>query len=153
MNSKIYKIGFFVLLAANIALIVFFTSTKPKHARPAQTDLKQEVASELGFSDDQRQAFKNLAKIHHQQMKDLKDKERELIKQYFAQLYSEQAEIPSSAMMDDIRFFQGEKVKVTYEHFIELKAICNEEQLPKFQQLMDKMTNVLLNEKRPPRGR
>lgn len=148
MNSKTYRIGFFALLLINIVLVLVFTLRPKPHGQPNGT--RDEVSSKLGFSEEQKAKFAVMVQDHRDKMGELRKEEQELIKKYFNYLSSQDQSDQQEELAEEIKVVQGKKLKVTYDHFQQVRTICEEHQLAGFEQLMDKMLRVLIGEKGPP---
>lgn len=152
MNNKAYRIGFFVLLVINVALVMFFISM-PKPPSPG-ANIMEEVSSKLGFNEEQKNRFVAMAKLHREQMMALNKQERELTRKYFSHLRQEDQEGQLQDLVNSIQTVQESKLKLTYNHFEEVKTICNADQIAHFDDLLDDIMRVLTGENnRPARQR
>ncbi|WP_157359740.1 hypothetical protein [Algoriphagus mannitolivorans] len=148
MNKSIYKIGFFILLAINIALMVIFSmgpKRPPQRPMPNQIGIKDEIARELGFSEEQKSQFEIMAKAHRENITSLEKIERTLISNYFDQLSQENPEEKKIKLMEEIQAINREKIEVTFSHFEELKGLCAPEQLEKFEEVIAKILPAITN--------
>ena len=143
MNNNKYKIGFFVLLVINIVLVAVF-SFRPRIPM-RQGGIKEEISIELGFTEEQRSIFDGLANNHRESIHALDKEEQELVRSFFSQLSSDQSNENQEIQIREILQLEREKIMVTYHHFEELKALCNEEQLSKFNRVMERIVPVLTN--------
>jgi len=148
MTSKAYKIGFFVLLVVNITLVMLFTF-RPK-PRMQGSNIMEVVSDKLGFSEDQKAMFAEMARDHRDQMVALNKQEHELTREYFSHLKLSNQEGPNQDFLARIKVIQEEKLTVTYTHFEEVKTVCREDQIANFDQLMDDMMRVLTGENNRP---
>lgn len=153
MSSKLFKTGFFILLAVNVALIV--VTMLPKQKRPPMNknrrDIKDEISETLGFNEQQKKTFEELAKAHNSQMKALEADEKKLITQYFNRIMQE-SNGEEKAILDQIKQTQENKINVTYEHFEDLKKLCNKEQMEQFDDIVKKLIVIIAgqNQQMPP---
>lgn len=156
MNSKMYRIGFFALLTINIALMVLFV-LGPKPPRPEgggpESGIKDEISRELGFTEAQKARFDEMAINHREAIRSLEDRERKLIKTFFEQLASTNANGNKEEQLQEILQLERDKIMVTYNHFEELRGICNEEQLTRFDKVMERVVPVLTNSSERPMQR
>jgi len=157
MNSKIYKIGFFILVVVNIVLVVVFTM-RPKMPI-SQEGIKDHISQDLQFNKEQTEIFEEMAKNHREAMRDLERKEQDLVRSFFHHLSLNHPEGDKEVMLQEILQLKKDKIMITYMHFEELKGICNEEQLAGFDNVLKRVVPILtnspgkaMNPGRPPRG-
>lgn len=148
MNSKIYKICFFVLLVINMALVLFLVlSPKP----PARLKgIKEQISEELRFNDQQKAVFDEMAMAHREQMNAISKQEKALIRKYLGQLVQKEGPVDEAAILQQINALHAQKIEVTYEHFAQLKSLCTDEQLVLYDQIVEQMLEVLLDSDRTP---
>lgn len=152
MNNKAYRIGFFALLVINVALVLFFVSMPKPPSQGA--NIMEEVSSKLDFNEEQKNRFVAMAKLHREQMMALNKQERELTREYFSHLRQENQEAKLQDLVNSIQTVQESKLKLTYDHFEEVKTICNADQIAHFDDLLDDIMRVLTGENnRPARQR
>lgn len=152
MNNKAYRIGFFALLVINLALVMFFISMPKPPSQGA--NIMEEVSSKLDFNEEQKNRFVAMAKLHREQMMALNKQERELTREYFSHLRQENQEAQLQDLVNSIQTVQESKLKLTYNHFEEVKTICNADQIAHFDDLLDDIMRVLTGENnRPARQR
>ncbi|WKV12427.1 hypothetical protein [Marivirga harenae] len=134
MNNKIYKIGFLVLLVINIAMLVLFV-LKPDRSR-SKEGIKEKIAMQLDFTEDQKSSFGEMVDKHRNAIRTLNDQERKLTDQYFSQLQSSSSATENLAKQEatfqEIMNVKSKKLSTTYLHLDDVKSLCNDEQLEKF---------------------
>ncbi|GAA0877195.1 hypothetical protein GCM10009119_01630 [Algoriphagus jejuensis] len=148
MNKSIYRIGFFILLVVNIALLVLFyfgPKRPPQRLQPNQAGIKDQLAMDLGFSEEQKARFDKMAMDHRDKVSRLENRERNLMDAYFDQLTKEDSEAEREQLLDEIQAINREKIEFTYSHFVELRGICTEEQLGKFDDALARILPALTN--------
>lgn len=95
--------------------------------------------------------------VHQQQMSALQQNHRKLVKEYFDFLkLSDIDEQEKNEKLEAIAKTESRKAEITFKHFEELKAICNEEQQEAFENIVKNLQQVLVrgggNNLPPPRG-
>ncbi|UZR98954.1 hypothetical protein [Chondrinema litorale] len=145
MKNNMYKIGFFILIVVNIILVFVFIY-RPK-STIHQNRLLNEISNELAFTEMQKEMFEEMAKTHSDTIRNLKNQEVELVSLIFEQLSSTDHS-EKEATLQKILDLEKSKIMVTYNHFEELKAICNETQLANFDKVVDRIVPVLTGSKR-----
>lgn len=129
-----------ILIIGNIATLIFFWVG---HFRNQKMNSPREfLAKKLNFSDNQKSIYFNLAKEHNQSANKIRTQIKIDKDNFFKLLQSDQ-------ISDSVRNNEALKVSIsiqsldilTFEHFKKVRAICSEEQKPKFDELIQKMVN------------
>lgn len=157
-NSKIYKIGFFIMLTVNVAVIGFLVMGQPHPPGRAgvthQKDLKEEISNALNLTEKQQQQYYNSASEHREKLRLVERSQKEQAKQYLAFLrMTDPSEAKMKEVLSELSQLEMTKIETTYQHFEDLKGICIASQLADFDKVLDKVIGVLLNERennRPP---
>lgn len=138
MNKKA-KITIALLVLLNLVLMTFLYLGKPnppKHKQP-----KDIIIEKLGFDKSQKEEFKTLIIEHRKNVKNLQDE----IAHYKTILYQEINKNKTN-INDSISAIIGLKFqeleKVHFNHFLEIKNICKEEQKEKFQDLTKHLQTI-----------
>ena len=149
LNNTIatWIIGFLIL--ANIATLGFFWIGHFKNQRDHSP--KEFLSKKLNFSKNQKEAYFNLAKEHNESAKTIRDQIK-IDKENLFQL------LKSDKINDSVRNDKALKVStsiqsldiLTFEHFRKVRAICTEEQKPKFDELIQKMVNAVNQTQKAP---
>ncbi len=142
MNKKIYPIGFFLMLAINIALISFIALSPSKTQHERKRGMKDHIGSQLGLSDEQKATFEQMVKNHRLRIRDIELQERALIGTYFKNLTVEEP-ISSDSVLAEINTLKKQRIQITYQHLEDLKSLCNEEQLEKFDTVLQRIIPML----------
>jgi Spy/CpxP family protein refolding chaperone len=99
------------------------------------------IIKQLKLDDKQQQQFTELRKQHHDRMRKTHEKDKELHDLYFSLL---KIDNPDKNKVDSIAILIGEQRKimatVTFDHFQQLRAICNTDQ----KKLFDETINDIL---------
>ncbi len=142
-TTTFYRIGFFVLLALNIALLIAVNIKKPRHQHPPKKEMKERLSHRLSFSEQQKVVFFKLVDEHHDRMKKNDKELKKLSKKYFDGLKGE----PSSDqffLLAQISSLETKKIEEVYQHFEAIKLLCNEEQLKAFPLVLEKALGPIL---------
>jgi periplasmic protein CpxP/Spy len=142
LNSKIVSWLIALLVVANITTLAFFWIghfIKQKGNSP-----KEFLSKNLNFSKSQKNAYFILAKEHNESAKIIRDQIKNDKESLFQLLKSD-------TINDSVRNDKALKVSMsiqaldilTFEHFRKVRAICTEEQKPQFDELIQKMVNVV----------
>lgn len=143
MSSQMYKVGFFILIAMNVLLVLVFTlKPAPSHQR---RDKKDELGNELRLSEEQKLAFDEMVINHREAIHHLENQERELLSSFFEQLSPENQNENKEALLQEILQVEKDKIMITFNHFEELRGICSEEQLTKFDKVIQQAFPMMKN--------
>lgn len=149
VKSKFFSWIIALLVLANIASLGFYWIGHFKNQR--DNSPKEFLAKKLNFSDSQKKTYFNLAKEHNQSAE--KIRERIIIdKDNFFKL------LKSNSIIDSSRNNAAWQVSLsiqsldilTFEHFKKVRALCTEEQKPKFDDLIQQMVNSVNSPQKGP---
>ena len=147
---KFYKIAFFAMLLLNVFVmgILFFKPQKPNHPKKYKKGIVIKHAQEIMHLDDEQVAsFKELAKKHGKGMKELDAKQRKFLKPLFQNI--DKSNSMDSVTLQKAGNYQSEKIKLTLEHFKEIKSILKEDQYDDFNTFIKKASILLLSSGKP----
>jgi periplasmic protein CpxP/Spy len=128
---KYWKIFAFILIALNIALIVFLLLGPPQGRHPGQKEdgaPGSYLVEKLKFNAQQESAFDKLKKAHHEKIMELKEEGNKLRKSFFDGLTSDSISSSKDSIVNKIAENQKQIELVTYNHFEEVKKLCTPEQ-------------------------
>ena len=129
-----------VLMLFNLATLVFHWANYLRVKR--DNTPKEFLAKKLHFSEEQKHVYFDLAREHNENAKTIR-KQIKIDKDGLFQL------LKSDIIIDSARNRAALQVSLsmqaldilTFEHFKKVRAICTEEQKPKFDELIQKMVN------------
>ena len=141
-NNKISTWLISILIIANIATLAFFWIGHFKNQK--ENSPKEFLSKNLNFSKSQKNAYFKLAKEHNESAKTIRDQIKNDKESLFQLLKSD-------TINDSVRNDKALKVSMsiqsldilTFEHFKKVRAICTEEQKPKFDELIQKMVSAV----------
>jgi Spy/CpxP family protein refolding chaperone len=146
-----------LLLMINVATLgfIWYTSFKlrvePPLNPPRQDSSNSFLADELGFTGEQSQKFEALKKEHRQGVQNIMQQTKELKDQLF-----ECIKTGDDAKAKELAEKLSENNKamelLTYEHFKEVRKICNDEQKVKFDKILIELVRGLEAQSPPPNG-
>ena len=148
---QFYKYAAIGLLFLNIAMLVFFFLTKPKH--PPMDGLKKDAKAILKMDDAQNEVFLKSVKEHQKKMEAFSQQQKKLLKPYFNNLIDSN-EIHEE-VLEQVEQLERKKIESIYQHFQEIKSILRADQLSGFKEFMNHATKRILQNPRkkphPPR--
>ena len=144
LNNKIVGWLIGILILANIATLMFFWIGHLKNQKNHSP--KEFLAKSLHFSESQKNAYFELAKDHNESANKIREQIKINKEELFQLLKSEKID-------DSIKKNAALKISIsiqaldmlTFEHFKKVRALCTEEQKPKFDELIQKMVNSVNN--------
>lgn len=120
-----------------------FGAGMPPHGGPRGPGMF--LIRELNFDDKQKQDFDKLREAHHQKARDIQDSLHTLKEKLFNGIPSGDMNVANTTA-DKIAAFQKQLELITYEHFKQVRDLCNTEQKQKF----DKIITHVLEMMAPP---
>ena len=127
---KLYKYATWGLLFLNIAVLAFFTITKPKpRHQPSSNNFQFEVIDIFNLNSQQVATFKALAKDHNQKMRSLNEQQQKLLRPYFERPANPSIRMDEADALNQFQQMERQKIEVIYQHFQELESILNQDQL------------------------
>lgn len=151
-RNKILTIAVIGLLLLNAAIIGFLWLDKPPHSMKAKGGPASLIIERLHFDTNQEIEFRKLAKVHHEEFKKLQQISIETHQEYYKLMKQEDID---SMKVDSLRQIMASNQqsidKLNFEHFLDIKKLCNTEQKILFNDFADEIGG-LFNE-RPPHGR
>lgn len=148
-RETLLTIAVITLLLLNFGTLGFLLLGRAPH--PAGTGprpLDRKIVETLALDATQKQQFESLKRAHREQMRNSDQAYRAALENYFALLKNDMI-LPAQqdSLQAILSQIQGERARVTFQHFKDLKALCNAEQQKHFEALLPDLLQVIL----PPR--
>ncbi len=122
------------LLICNIVLITFLILGRPHH--PGQFEgPKKMIVEKLAFDEDQINAYDKLINSHQKTIADFDTDIRTLKKELYALLVDDESDLKRNEIIQKIAEIQKEIELNHFKHFQDIKALCKEDQIEKFNNL------------------
>jgi predicted transcriptional regulator len=137
-NNRIAAWLIGLLILANIATLTFFWIGHLKNQR--DNSPKNFLAKSLHFSETQKNVYFELAKNHNENANKIREQIKIDKENLFQLLKTEQIvdTIKNNAALKVSLSIQSLDI-LTFDHFKKVRALCTEEQKPKFDELIQKM--------------
>jgi hypothetical protein len=133
MNKlKFFQSAFIVMLLINAALAVIIFLRIFDEKKPP--DPKHYIIEKLHFSDKQIVEYERLIKNHQNKIKRLDKALRKNKTELYLVLKADNYDKKDS-LISNIVSLQTDIEKVHFNHFLEIKKLCNKEQIPYFKEL------------------
>lgn len=145
-NPKFLKIVVVLLVLINLSTITFMWLNKP----PRRDAVGDYFAKELQFTAKQKEQFESLKQEHHNQVEALRLGNKEKHDAYFYLLKNpsvDSATVKKAAA--EILKIEERKELVLFYHFQKVRAICDENQKKKFDEIICEAARMMAP--KPPR--
>ena len=145
-RNKVLMLIISVLLISNLALVGFMVFGKKqggKFQKPRGEDFSNYFKKELNFNEEQSSKFQQLITSHFEKLKPIMGEVRKAKDSMFSLM--RQPTMPSDSVLQNAAENIAQKQKLqelqSFNHFRQVRDLCNEEQKPKFDSLISKMIN------------
>ncbi len=152
-SLKFWRSLSFILIVINVGiLILLLNQSSPifKLRHPHEGGPGKFIVEKLKLNTEQIDQFEILKKSHQKSMRDLNQEGKYLREVYFSGLKSNQVNHQSDSVLNLILENQKEKEQVTFNHFREVKNICNETQKTIFDTILNEILAQLKSFTPPP---
>lgn len=140
------QITIYLLVGLNVMLLsylLFFQPSKegsggmPVGPERGGRHIEKFIREELGFSEAQMNKFFEIRESQHNSMRAKNQRLLQLKDQFFAQLKHESGGKVVDSLAQEIGRLHMDIDRTTFDHFSEIRGICNPEQKEKFDLLID----------------
>ena len=141
-------ISVIILIILNIGILSMMWLNESTHRKPpkhpqGRSNEQEQISSllkkELNFNDDQIQMYLELRNIHREQTIELQNVIQDIKRKMFDEVILGNSAIISDSLLSIMLDKQGQIEKITFQHFIDLKNLCNPEQQKDLQLLLHKL--------------
>lgn len=150
---EFYRIGLITMVVLNLALVSFLIFNKPEnHPHTHEKEdghFKGRAIQLLDLDEEQQVQFEKLANSHHEEMISIERKQRELLRTYFKQLFSDGGQLNEN-INQQVSELDRQKLELTYKHFEEVKSILRPDQQSNFETFLSQAIGELLMDKKNP---
>lgn len=152
-KAQLYKWTTVFLLIFNLGMLTFFLATKPSH--PNEDRFRKTVKEKLNLNSSQEKLFLKSAEKHTERITALNNQQKELWIAYFNTLKTPAPSAKKDSISMDLQRIELQKIKVTYQHFEEVKSFLKPSQMDGFEifldRLLERITKKDKNIPRPPK--
>ena len=139
-----------ILMALNISLVTFMWFNQHHAGPPEGPDTTKFLINELGFDKTQEQQYIALQHQLADSLKPVHENERKIHDRFFEMMHEE---APDSALVtatiDSMGHMRTQIEYFTFQHFRQVRALCNTEQKKKFDNIISEAMRRM--GPRPPR--
>ena len=131
-KRKFSSIVIILLILINIGLVTFIL----KHKKPHHEGPQHHIEEVLGFSDSQKKEFGIIIKKHQKNIRSMEKERLNLKKKLYNLLKVKSIDLVKKDSLIHLLSLTNEKVEqIHFNHFTEMKSICEGNQVNKFIQL------------------
>lgn len=157
-TKKIFTVVIIILLIANMVLLGFFMMNRQDQNKGSKKSNQNEspktlIIKRLDFNESQKEQFLNMVTLHREKILLLDERITNDKRQLFSLLSEPTPNIKAAdSLTSGIASLQKQIETLHFNHFQEVKAMCNENQVPKFNDLSKDIVDIF-NAKRNRRMR
>jgi protein CpxP len=144
-KNRFLTIVIIFLLILNLGTLVFvFVSRNGGHQRPPfrEGGPANFITQELGFDEQQKTRFNELKKEHQTQMRNMQDSMK-IQRDQFPEIIISDNEARADSITTVIGRYQKQIEMYTYQHFVKVYALCNEDQKKKFSHIIEDILKMM----------
>ena len=145
-RNKWWAIAFLLLMAFNVATLIAFWMIRDKRSGPPPGQgiaVVEFLSKELGFDSVQKEKLAHLHDVHQMNMRELRKNNREAKNDFFDLLH--QPDIADSTLQKAAQAsvkYEAETDMLTFRHFQQVRALCNETQKKKFDSVIQEVLRM-----------
>jgi superoxide dismutase len=149
-RTKFLTLTIVVLFLINIITLAFFTMKGPsgRDGKPP----KEIIIKKLHFDDKQIKAYDKLINEHQSKIRKLDEELKRCKNDLYSQLSKPTNQKITDSLFSQLALTQKNIEQSHYQHFLEIKALCNDKQLEDYKQLTKELAK-LFGPKPPKRDR
>lgn len=141
MNEiKFYRIVLVALLISNVFLIAFALKPQKPRLRP-EDQPKQIIINRLHFNASQVEEYESIISNHQQKIIRIEDDIHKTKKELFEILDADET-LKKDSLIDVLAHLQADIEQIHFQHFIDIKNICNPEQLKYYEKLTHDLNRI-----------
>jgi hypothetical protein len=139
------------MLLINIAIISYiFTKDETSFTNKGKIMPREIVIKKLGFDEQQIKAYEVLIKDHQQKIKFLNDAIRAKKNELYTHLKTDATPINrNDSLVIQLADYQSQIETTHYNHFLDIKKLCRQEQLKKYDELTTELAKIFSHPRRP----
>lgn len=138
--NKIRLLSFLALalFLTNIGLLVFIYNGSNNNSK--EKGPRNIIIKKLSFSVDQVAQYDKLIEQHRKEIRTVEESIRNTKKQLYITLKSDTAVVANIQYLDELGKLQMKIERIHYAHFLDIKKLCETNQLPAFNLLTEELS-------------
>ena len=142
MNKNKFQLLIIIALVISNLLMLAFIGFSKKHKKPIYEGPKNIIIERLGFNDEQIKEFEQTI-IKHQAKIAEKDQELIILKNdLFSTLQQDYNPNLIDSLTNNLAQKQKEIENIHYHHFMDIKKLCKDDQIAKFNFLANELAKL-----------
>lgn len=133
-KTKFLTIAVIALMVLNLGLVVTLISGGPPMRRPHDKEPKEIIIEKLQLKGEQIAGYEKLIAKHQAQIQ-AREEAMLSAKNSLYQLLRAQDQSQRDSLVKQIGILQSEIEQINFQHFADLKVLCDDKQLPLFNEL------------------
>lgn len=140
-KETLLTISIIFLLILNLGTLAYLFFDKPAPPPPRPDRL---IIEELNFDEEQIEKFEILKKEAHRAFMEFDSKINDVASVYFALIKKDSFETAAKDSLENVMTaIQKEKADYLFSHFQDIKNICRDEQIEKFNKILPRLTHLI----------
>ena len=141
-KTKFLTLTILLLFIINIVTLVFFMTKGPKDKMLPRKLPMAIIIEKLHFDTHQIAAYEKLISLHRKKI-DEKDKTiKNLKNELYKQLANPENKTKIDSLVNQIALQQSTIEKIHFNHFLDIKKICKQDQLKDFNDLTQELSRI-----------
>jgi len=143
LKNRMWSLIVGILVLANMATLAgfwyikFHTDNKPRPLPPGQANTKNFIIKQLQFDESQQQVYTELVQQHRENVAAVQIQLRQAKDAFFDSISNpETTHTQVDSLSAHIAAYERKLDMITYEHFKKVRAICNNQQKTKFDNII-----------------
>ncbi|MBL4709059.1 MAG: hypothetical protein JKY48_11550 [Flavobacteriales bacterium] len=141
-TNKLLRTTVVALIIINLITIgsIFLNknSDRTHHKGRKYSEPREAIITALNFDSEQQIAYKQLIKNHRSSIKTI-EQERVIVKKALYLLLNEKDQSSKDSLLERLSSYQLKIESTHFNHFNDIRSICKEDQLSKFESLSKKI--------------
>lgn len=150
MNKNRFQLFIIIaLLVSNVLLIVFIILPKKPHGFHPDKP-RNIIIDRLQFNNSQIEAYDNLIALHRKAIREKDNKIIGLKNKLYLNLTQNDSNDSTAALINEISTVQQQIETIHFQHFMDIKSICTNEQLGNYNNLVLDFSKIFSPQPPPP---
>lgn len=149
-KTKLLSIALLALLVLNFGILGFLFLTKDKGEHRERNMPREIIIQKLHFDGSQVIQYDKTIKIHRETITTLDDSIKMTKNNLYQLLNNEQVDVAKKdSLYLKLANYQRQIEETHFNHFLEIKAICKEQQLADYYDLTSELSKIFSHPKKP----
>ena len=141
---KLLTFSVVALLVLNFGVLGFLVFSKSKNHRPEKHETPREIIiDKLNFDENQVDKYDKLIQKNRKNIDEIDDSISNTKNKLYQLLNSQTInKVEKDSLISKINFFQKQIEATNFNHFIDIKNLCNKDQIDKFEDLTKELSKI-----------